>query len=274
MRTTNATLIAIPHDGGTLHRGRLEEILSDDVAAVVVGYPNTFGIVEDLEPIADAVHAAGALLIVCVPEPLALGLFESPGAMGADIVIGEGLSFGLPTSFGGPTLGLFAARQKFLRQMPGRICGQTTDSSGRTGYVLTLSTREQHIRREKATSNICSNQALCATACSIYLSLLGKTGFQKLARLNSAKAAYAKKQLAKIPGVKPSFDAPTFNEFALELPKPADGVLETLAKDRIFGGIALSRWYPEMTNHLLVCVTEMNTKEDIDLLSEKLGGAL
>lgn len=274
LKASGTNLAEIPHADGRLHRVRLKEALSDDVAAVVVGYPNTFGIVEDITDIANAVHDKGALLIVCIPEPLALGLFEAPGTFGADIVIGEGLSLGLPVSYGGPTLGLFATREAFVRQMPGRVVGMTTDAEGRRGFVLTLSTREQHIRREKATSNICSNQALCATACAIYLTLLGKSGFAQLARLNAAKAAYAKKRLTQIAGVKLAFDAATFNEFVIELPKPAKDVLAMLAKKSIYGGIDLSRWYPAMTNHLLVCVTEMNTKEEIDLLSDTLGGAL
>lgn len=270
LRATPDGIVELPHDGGRVHRGRLGEALSDDVAAVAVGYPNTFGIVEDLSDVAKAVHDAGALLIACVPEPLALGMFEAPGNFGADIVVGEGLSFGLPVSFGGPTLGLFSTREKYVRQMPGRVCGQTVDAEGRIGYVLTLSTREQHIRREKATSNICSNQALCATACAIYLSLLGKAGFAKLARLNAAKAQYAKKTLTKIDGVRLAFDAPTFDEFTLELSMPAHEVLAQLEKEHIFGGIDLARWYPEMQNHLLVCVTEMNIKDEIDELASKI----
>jgi len=270
LKSTGMNLVEIPHAGGRLNRSNLNEALNDNVAAIVVGYPNTFGIVEDFADVAQAAHDKGALVIVCVPEPLALGLFEAPGNFGADIVVGEGLSFGLHTTYGGPTLGLFSTQQKFVRQMPGRVAGRTTDADGREGYVLTLSTREQHIRREKATSNICSNQALCATSCAIYLSLLGKEGFTKLARLNAARAQYAKNLLAKIDGVKVAFDAPTFNEFVIELPKPTDDVLHVLANDMMYGGIALNRWYPEMKNHLLVCVTELNTKEEIDMLVEKL----
>lgn len=274
LHTTDLKIVEVPHDGGRFNRGQVKGALNDDVAAIVVGYPNTFGIVEDFTDIAKAAHDAGALVIVCVPEPLALGLFEAPGNFDADIVVGEGLSFGLPTSFGGPTLGLFSTRQKFVRQMPGRIAGRTTDTEGRAGYVLTLSTREQHIRREKATSNICSNQALCATTCAIYLSLLGKDGFAKLARLNAARTQYAKNKLSEINGVTLAFDAPSFNEFVVELNKPAREVLSTLAKDMIFGGIALDRWYPQMKKHLMVCVTEMNTKEEIDRLVERIRTAL
>ncbi len=270
LRTSPAVITELPHDKGKLHRARLMEVLNKDTAAVVVGYPNTFGIVEDFTDIAKAVHNAGALLIVCVPEPLSLGLFEAPGAFGADIVIGEGLSFGLPTSFGGPTLGLFAAKEAYMRQMPGRIAGRTTDADGRAGFVLTLSTREQHIRREKATSNICSNQALCATTAAIYLALIGKEGFARLARINAAKAAYARKALTAIKGVRVPFEGATFNEFVVELPRAAKDVLAQLEKEMIYGGIDLSRWYPAMKNHLLVSVTEMNTKTEIDTLANKL----
>lgn len=269
LNSTGINLTLVPNKNGKLNRSNLNESLSEDVAAIVVGYPNTFGIVEDFADVAQAAHDKGALFIVCVPEPLALGLFEAPGNFNADIVVGEGMSFGLPTSYGGPTLGLFSTRQKFVRQMPGRVAGRTTDAEGREGYVLTLSTREQHIRREKATSNICSNQALCATSCAIYLSLLGKEGFARLARLNAARANYAKNELTKIDGVKVAFNAPTFNEFVIESPKPANDVLHVLASDMTYGGIALGRWYQGMDNHLLVCVTEMNTKEEIDLLVEK-----
>jgi glycine dehydrogenase subunit 1 len=270
LKSTGINLVELPNANGKLNQDKINGALNEDVAAVVVGYPNTFGIVEDFADVAQAAHDKGALFVVCVPEPLALGLFEAPGNFGADIVVGEGMSFGLHTSYGGPTLGLFSTRQQFVRQMPGRVAGRTTDVEGREGYVLTLSTREQHIRREKATSNICSNQALCATSCAIYLSLLGKEGFAKLSRLNAARAQYAKTKLAEIQGVKVAFDAPTFNEFVIELPKTADDVLHVLADDMMYGGIGLSRWYQGMDNHILVCVTEMNTKKEIDLLCDKI----
>lgn len=268
--SSGMSIAEVPHAQGTSNRAAFAEMLDENVAAIAVGYPNTFGIVEDLADIARMVHDAGALLIVCVPEPLALGLFEAPGAWGADIVVGEGMSLGMPTSFGGPTLGLFAARAAHMRQIPGRIAGMTTDADGRRGYVLTLSTREQHIRRQRATSNICSNQALCATSCAVYLSLLGKTGFATLARVNAAKMQYARRQLTALDAVTSSFEGTCFNEFVIELPKPAQDIIDALEKDMIYPGIALDRWYPEMTNRLLVSVTEMNTKEEIDMLVEKL----
>lgn len=263
----------LPSENGIFNRSALKDSLNDDLAAVVVQFPNFFGIIEDLSDVAEMVHKAGGLLVAAVAEPLSLALLDPPGSWGADIAVGEGISFGLPVSFGGPTLGIFTAKEAFLRNMPGRICGETVDTEGRRGFVLTMSTREQHIRREKATSNICSNQALCAATAAIYLSLLGKNGLQELARINLSKAEYAKKCLTKIGNVKLKFNAPTFNEFVLELPKPAKTVIESLSKDNIFGGIDLGRWYPNLKNCMLVCVTEMNSKEEIDLFAEKLSSS-
>ena len=260
----DTNLKILPSENGLFNRSALKDSLNDDLAAVVVGYPNFFGIVEDFKDIADMVHKAGGILIAAVQEPLSLAVINPPGSWGADVAVGEGISFGLPVSFGGPTLGIFTAKEAFLRNMPGRICGETVDSQGKRGYVLTMSTREQHIRRAKATSNICSNQALCATTAAIYLSLLGKQGLQEIAMLNFNRTEYAKKRLAQLSGVKLKFNAPTFNEFVVELPKPANSVLAALQKDNIFGGIDLGRWYPNLINCILVCVTEMNTKEDID----------
>jgi len=264
----DTNLCTLPSENGLFNRRALKDSLNDDLAGVVVGFPNFFGIVEDLKDVADMVHKAGGIFIAAVSEPLSLALLSPPGSWGADIAVGEGISFGLPVSFGGPTLGIFTAKEAFLRNMPGRICGMTTDTEGRRGFVLTISTREQHIRREKATSNICSNQALCASTAAIYLSLLGKNGLQELADLNLGRAEYAKKLLTQINGVKLKFDAPTFNEFVLELPKPANAVLAALLKNNIFGGIDLGKWYPNLKNCILVCVTEMNSKEDIDKLTD------
>ncbi|MDP2600113.1 MAG: aminomethyl-transferring glycine dehydrogenase subunit GcvPA [Deltaproteobacteria bacterium] len=260
---------------GGIDRGSLNDYLNEDLAACIIPYPNFFGIVEETRDIIEKVHAAGGLVIFCVQEPLSLGLFESPGAYGADIVCGEGQSLGLSPSFGGPFVGLFASKNEFVRQMPGRLCGMTTDSKGRRGFVLTLSTREQHIRREKATSNICTNQALCATQMTIYLSLLGKQGFKKLAELNWQKAEYAKQKLAAVPGVRLTHpESATFNEFVLTLPRPADTVLSELRKSGFDGGIPLERWYRSLHHCLLVNVTELNSKEDIDALAVELKGAL
>ncbi len=270
----DSNLKVLPSENGVFNRSALKDCLNDDLSAVIVGYPNFFGIVEDLKDVSDLVHKAGGLMIAAVSEPSSLAIISPPGSWGADIAVGEGTSFGIPVSFGGPSVGIFTAREALLRNMPGRICGETVDSEGRRGFVLTMSTREQHIRREKATSNICSNLALCATTAAMYLSTLGKCGLVELARINLSKAEYAKKKLAAVAGVKLKFNAQTFNEFVLELPKPASGVLTSLAKDNIFGGIDLGKWYPAYKNCILVCVTEMNSKEEIDCFADKLGTAL
>lgn len=276
LKNLPAQLVTIPASkSGTIERGALNDYLNQELAALIFPYPNFFGIVEETKELVDKVHQAGGLAIFCVTEPLSLGLFEAPGPLGADIVCGEGQSLGLPASFGGPFVGLFATKTEFVRQMPGRVCGMTTDSQGRRGFVLTLSTREQHIRREKATSNICTNQALCATQLTIYLSLLGKQGFQKLAELNWQRAEYAKQKLTEIAGVKQMFpNQTTFNEFVIALPKPTDVVLKALKAKGIDGGIPLNRWYPDWENALLVNVTEMNEPEDIDLFALELKEAL
>jgi glycine dehydrogenase subunit 1 len=245
--------------------------LDDKTAALVVQSPNFFGCVEDLQSLADKTHAVGALFIVVVTEAISLGLLKSPGACGADIVVGEGQSFGIPMSFGGPHVGLFATRDKFVRQMPGRLCGIAYDKNGNRGFVLTLSTREQHIRREKATSNICTNQGLIALAATIYMESLGKKGLQEVAAQNAQKAAYAKKQIAGIEGFSIPFQAPTFNEFVVRAPRNATEVLEKLRTEKgIIGGLALSKYYSGNDNDFLVCVTETNTKAQIDSLVEGL----
>lgn len=270
-------LIHVASRDGVIDRAELKSKVAGDTAAVVVQFPNFFGIVEDLSDVAKIAHDAGALLIAVVPEPIALGILTPPGEWGADIAVGEGLSLGLATSFGGPTLGIFTVRKELMRQMPGRVCGKTVDADGRPGYVLTLSTREQHIRREKATSNICSNQALCATTASIYMSMIGKEGMRELAQINASKAAYTRQRLASIQGVSFPFAATTFNEFVVRTKLPAADLLARLSKDGIFGGVDLGRWYPVMKNDILVCATEMNTKEEIDMyadrLKKELGGA-
>ena len=267
----NENVTVVQSDNGILSRSSLKDALSDDAACMIVGYPNFFGIVEDFQDVSNIVHEAGALLIAAVPEPIALGVLKAPGQWGADIAVGEGLSLGLPTCFGGPTLGIFTVTNKLVRNMPGRVCGRTTDANGQNGYVLTLATREQHIRRERATSNICSNQALCATTAAIYMSLMGKHGIHKLAEINAAKAAYAKEKLSSVPGFSIRYDSPCFNEFILECPESAAIILDKLAKKDILGGVDLARWYPEMSNSILVCTTEMNSKNDIDVLAQTLG---
>ena len=245
--------------------GDLVSMIDEETACVVVQSPDVFGMIRDLKPIADAAHAKGALLIAVVTEIVSLGLIEPPGRQGADIVVGEGQSIGNGLNFGGPYVGLFATREKFVRQMPGRLCGETVDAQGRRGYVLTLSTREQHIRREKATSNICTNSGLCALAFTIHLSLLGEEGLTRLARLNHARATALVDRLTKIKGVSlvtPAF----FNEFTLKLPKPAADIVDALAQKGIIAGVPASRLMPNdpaVRDLLIVAATETNTDDDI-----------
>ncbi|HVE58567.1 MAG TPA: aminomethyl-transferring glycine dehydrogenase subunit GcvPA [Pyrinomonadaceae bacterium] len=253
--------------------GRIHDLdkLDDKTAALVIQSPNFFGCVEDLTDLAEKAHAVGALLIVVVTEAISFGLLKSPGECGADIVVAEGQSFGIPASFGGPHLGLFACKEKYVRNMPGRLAGIAYDKNGNRGFVLTLATREQHIRREKATSNICTNQGLIALAATIYMEAMGKKGLQEVAVQNAQKAAYAKKQIAAIEGFSIPFQAPTFNEFIVRAPKSAEEILETLRTEKdIIGGVALSRYYSDNPNDFLVCVTETNTKAQIDSLVEGL----
>lgn len=253
--------------------GRLSDLsaLDDQTAALVVQSPNFFGCIEDLTSLAEKAHAVGALLVVVVTEAISFGLLKSPGSCGADIVVGEGQSFGVPMSFGGPHVGLFATRDKFVRQMPGRLAGVAYDKNGNRGFVLTLSTREQHIRREKATSNICTNQGLIALAATIYMETLGKKGLQEVAVQNAQKAAYAKQKLAEVEGYSIPFSAPTFNEFVVRGPRAAASILEKLRiEDGIIGGLALSKYYDGRDNDLLVCVTETIPKDRIDALATAL----
>lgn len=249
--------------------------LDNNTAALVVQSPNFFGCIEDLQLLADKAHEVGALLIVVVTEAISFGLLKTPGECGADIVVGEGQSFGIPMSFGGPHVGLFATREKFVRQMPGRLAGIAYDKNGNRGFVLTLATREQHIRREKATSNICTNQGLIALAATIYMEAMGKKGLQEVALQNAWKAAYAKRQIASLEGFEIPFSAPTFNEFAVRATKNASEILEKLRTEKgIIGGLALSKYYAENANDFLVCVTETNTKAQIDSLVEGLREAI
>ncbi len=253
--------------------GRAGEIngLDDKTAALVVQSPNFFGCIEDLGALAEKAHAVGALLIVVVAEAISLGLLKPPGDFDADIVVGEGQSFGIPMSFGGPHVGFFATREKYMRQMPGRLCGVAYDKNGNRGFVLTLSTREQHIRREKATSNICTNQGLIALAATIYMEAMGKKGLQEVAEQNAQKAAYAKREISTLEGFSLPFSAPTFNEFVVRGPKPATEVLEKLRiENGIIGGLALSKYYRGHDNDFLVCVTETNNKSQIDDLIAEL----
>jgi glycine dehydrogenase subunit 1 len=252
--------------------GNLERLIDDQTACVVVQNPNFFGTARDLSDLAAAAHARGALLIVVVTEVLSLGLMTPPGDMGADIVVGEGQSIGNGLNFGGPYVGLFATRDKFMRQMPGRLAGETVDSTGKRGFVLTLSTREQHIRRDKATSNICTNSGLCALAFSIHLTLLGESGLTKLAEINHAMASLAAEKLSSIPGVSLLNDQ-FFNEFTLDLGRPAAPIVEALAARKILGGVPASRLLPDdasVANYLIVAATETNTERDIEQLAHGL----
>lgn len=247
------------------------EALDDTTAALVVQSPNFFGCIEDLKALADAAHAVGALFVVVVTEAISFGLLKSPGECGADIVVGEGQSWGIPMSFGGPHLGLFATQEKYVRNMPGRLCGVAYDKNGNRGFVLTLSTREQHIRREKATSNICTNQGLIALAATIYMEAMGKKGLQEVAMQNAQKAAYAAKQIAAIDGFSIPFSAPTFNEFVVRGSKPAAEILENVrTTNDLVGGLALSKYYGGHDNDFLVCVTETNSRGQIDALVSAL----
>lgn len=259
-------------EAGATDIASVRKALSDQVACLVVQYPNFFGVIEDLAPLAEAAHAVGALMVVAVAEPIALGVLKSPGECGADIVAGEGQGLGTGMNYGGPALGLFATREKYIRYMPGRLVGQTVDREGRTGYVLTLATREQHIRREKATSNICTSESLIAIMATIYMVTMGPQGMREVALMNLRKAAYAKDRLGKIRGYRPRFGGPTFNEFVLRCKKKPGDVLKTLLKRQIIGGLELQRFYPELADCLLVCVTEQNSRTEIDALAKALGG--
>ena len=250
--------------------------IDETTSSVVVQYPDIMGRIPDLEAIAEAAHAAKALLIVVVTEPVALGLLEAPGHLGADVVVGEGQSLGVGLQFGGPYLGLFGCREKFVRQMPGRLCGETVDAEGKRGFVLTLSTREQHIRREKATSNICTNSGLCTLAFSIHMSLLGGEGLEQLAAINHDRTQALVERLTQIPGVSLLSDA-YFNEVTLVLPRDAREVVRELADKGILGGVSLGRLFPEQVdlhNGLLVTATETVTLEDIEEFAAGLAAVL
>ncbi len=251
----------------------LAEAIDERTAAVFVQQPNFLGAVEDVAALAQAAHDAGALL-VCVADPIALSILEPPGAQGADVVVGEGQPLGNRLDFGGPSFGFFAARDELLRRMPGRIAGETTDADGRRGFVLTLQTREQHIRREKATSNICTSQALNALAGMIYLAWLGRQGFVELGDLLIKRTAYARDTLASLDGVELLHTRPVVREFALTLDAPVDAVLDQLALDAVAGGYALGRDYPQHPNGLLVAITERRSREQIDRFAQLLAAAV
>jgi glycine dehydrogenase subunit 1 len=249
---------------GTIDQKAIEAAFGDDVAAVVLQSPNFFGAIETVPALAELAHARGALLVSVITEGVSLGLLRPPAE--ADIVAMEGQSFGLAPSYGGPFVGVIATHEKFVRQMPGRLAGQANDAAGRRGFVLTLAAREQHIRREKATSNICTNQALCALAATVHLTLLGKEGLQEMAQQNLSKAHFALTELEKIPGVRSAFAAPFFNEFTIALPRPVESLNQQLLREKIIGPLALDAFYPDLPDHALVCVTETTTREQIETL--------
>lgn len=241
--------------------------LDDKTAALVIQSPNFFGCIEDVQALADRAHAVGALLIVAITESISLGLLRSPGSCGADIVVAEGQSFGVPLSYGGPYLGLFATRDKYARQIPGRLVGEATDKQGRGGFVLTLATREQHIRREKATSNICTNEGLIALAATIYMETMGRRGIQEVAMQCAQKAAYAARRISTLESFTLPFSAPRFNEFVVRAPIEAKELLRRLSDEKqITGGLPLSNYYADRPNDILVCVTETNPRSEIDAL--------
>jgi len=263
----------IPVVHGQSDRERITRALDDKTAAVILQNPNFFGAVDDFTDVINVAHSKGVMAVMSV-YPVSLGLLKTPGSMGADIVTGEGQSLGLPLSFGGPYLGFMATRMAHVRKMPGRIAGASQDSAGRRGFVLTLQAREQHIRREKAMSNICSNEGLCALRALIYLSWLGRHGFKELARSCAQKAEYAKTRLSAIPGVGIKKSAPTFNEFTIELPCDASGLVSRMIDRGFAPGFPLGRYYKGMDNYLLVAVTEKRTREQIGMFAEALEASL
>ncbi|PLT29173.1 aminomethyl-transferring glycine dehydrogenase subunit GcvPA [Peribacillus deserti] len=262
-------VIEIPYADGITDLNALKELAGDDIAGVVVQYPNFFGRIEPLKEIEEIVHAHKSMFIVS-SNPVALGALTPPGKFGADIVAGDAQPFGIPTAFGGPHCGYFAVTNKLVRKVPGRLVGQTVDENGKRGFVLTLQAREQHIRRDKATSNICSNQALNALAASVAMTALGKKGVKEMSARNIQKAHYAKTQF-KQTGVEVVFDGPAFNEFVIKLNKPVSEVNQNLIRNGIIGGYDLGRSYPELENHMLIAVTELRTKEEIDTFVKELG---
>jgi len=261
--------VALGEDGRTDLEAMRRQI--EGAAGVAVSYPNYLGCVEDLADVAEIAVAAGAKLVVTVPEPISLGVLREPGAFNADIVCGEGQSLGIPPSFGGPGVGLFAARRKYMRKMPGRLCGQTLDADGNPGYVLTLATREQHIRREKATSNICTNQGLLALAATVYMALMGKQGMREVARQSHFKAAYLRSRIGELDGFRLPFNAPFFNEFVVEFDGDVPALLSRLQERGYLGGIPLTSSPGGGSSRFLVCATERNSREAMDGLVHELG---
>jgi glycine dehydrogenase subunit 1 len=259
-------LLTLDTPEGTISPSQLAAAVNQETACVLLQHPNFFGCLEEVEQAAEIAHKAGALFCVSV-DPISLGILKRPGEYGADIVVAEGQSLGNPMSFGGPFLGLMACREQFLRRMPGRLVGQTVDRRGTRCWVLTLQTREQHIRREKATSNICTNQGLMALRATVYLSLMGPTGMRDLSNLCLQKSRYAAERLSSLPSFSLAFNRPTFKEFVVRVKdRSVDALIEKARQEGIFAGVPLSQWYPQLGDCLLVAVTEKRTQEDIDRL--------
>ncbi|WP_458121525.1 aminomethyl-transferring glycine dehydrogenase subunit GcvPA [Paenibacillus sp. Z6-24] len=274
-RGLNLEVVEVPYGDGVTDISALAEVLDDQTAAVLVQSPNFFGGIEGIRAAADLAHEHGALLVVST-NPISLGLLEAPGKLGADIVVGDAQPLGISMSLGGPTCGFFAVSQAQMRRMPGRIVGQTTDRDGKRGFVLTLQTREQHIRRDKATSNICSNQALLALSASVYMSIMGKQGMIDVADLNVQKSHYAAQKLSSVPGLKLAFQSPFFNEFVIQLPESTSAaeLNVKLLEQGVIGGYDLGLSYPELSGHMLFAVTEKRTKSEIDQLATQLEASL
>jgi glycine dehydrogenase subunit 1 len=270
-KTLGLSVIEIDYQNGVTDLTKLEEKISNDTSCVIVQNPNFFGCLEKVKKIEEITHQAGSLYIVSV-DPISLGLLVPPGEYNADIAVGEGQVLGSKLNFGGPYLGIFTCKREFLRKIPGRIVGETTDKEGKRGFVLTLQTREQHIRRERATSNICTNQALNALRAAVYLSTLGEKGLPKVANLCLQKSHYAAKRIYQIPGFEPTFTSPFFKEFAVKCPIPPNKINKLLWDNKILGGFELRRLYPQLENSLLFCVTERRTRGDIDRLIRLLEG--
>jgi len=271
LQSNDCELVDVPYtECGATDVDELDKILDNSFASLVVQSPNFFGVIEDLAACEQAAHGVGALLIASFSEPLAFGILKPPGAYGADIVCGEGQSLGMPVGFGGPYLGILTCKKQLLRTMPGRVAGRTVDIRGRTAYVLTLTAREQHIRREKATSNICTNQGLCALTAAAYLASLGKRGFRKLAVTNHERAKYAKREITKVKGISLRFSGRTFNEFVIKTSSDPALLEKKLLEKKILPGIRLGRYNEELGDCILVTVTEMNSREEIDTLCRAL----
>ncbi len=264
-------IVEIPYDGrGLTNYDWIEHNLDKDIISVIIQSPNFFGVIEDLATVSEIIKDRDIMFIVSVLEPISLGIIKPPGYFNADVVVGEGQSLGNPISFGGPSLGIFATRNKYVRNMPGRIVGETVDREGKKGYILTLSTREQHIRRERATSNICTNETLCAIRAAVYLSLLGKEGLRELARYNLYITDYARRRISSIPGFKIRFSSPGFNEFVVESDYEIEELLKWLCERGVIGGLNIGRFYPELRNTFLMTLTENNRIEDIERVCELL----